>query len=118
MMFRLIAVSGKEQPLMSGFVQREREVMPLRAIVLPPGRFLSVVTVATLAQRAIVNEVLDGLMGTLSAPNSKNGTGILSKRNRSVLVYPLAPIWVDPWPFFFHPRGCRRHQDRRRVWRR
>lgn len=24
MMFRLIAVSGKEQPLMSGFVQRER----------------------------------------------------------------------------------------------
>lgn len=79
----------------------KREVMPPRAIVLPSGRFLSVVTVATLAQRAIVNEVLDGLMGASSAPNSQNGTGILSKRNRSVLVYPLAPIWVDPWPFFF-----------------
>ena len=33
------------------------------------------------------------------APNSQNGTGVLSKRNRSVLVYPLAPgvgreIWT------------------------
>lgn len=35
------------------------------------------------------------------APNSQSETGILSKRNRSVLVYPLAPIWGDPWPFFF-----------------
>ncbi len=23
------------------------------------------------------------------------------KWNRSILVYPLAPIWVDPWPFVF-----------------
>ena len=34
-------------------------------------------------------------------PNFSAVCAKLSKRNRSVLVYPLAPIWVEPWPFFF-----------------
>ena len=54
-----------------------------------------------LACRGHCPVVLRKVQSELGAPNSQNGTGILSKRNRFVLDYPLAPIWVNPWPFFF-----------------